>query len=87
MATDIRGKTAGQRGRAKDQVRNFRTSHAAVGQIKPERIAELQAGRDSTRESTPAELVVAGLRALGKAKSVRYDVKAVLPAEQVDGRL
>ena len=27
------------------------------------------------------------LRALGKAKCVLYDVKAVLPAEQVDGRL
>ena len=29
----------------------------------------------------------AGLRALGKAKCVLYDVKAVLPADQVDGRL
>ena len=29
----------------------------------------------------------AGLRALGKPKSVLYDVKAVLPADQVDGRL
>ena len=28
-----------------------------------------------------------GLRALGKPKSVLYDVKAVLPADQVDGRL
>ena len=27
----------------------------------------------------------AGLRALGKPKSVLYDVKAVLPADQVDG--
>ena len=33
------------------------------------------------------DLGVAGLRALGKAKSVLYDVKAVLPADQVDGRL
>ena len=29
----------------------------------------------------------ADLRALGKAKCVLYDVKAVLPADQVDGRL
>jgi UDP-N-acetyl-D-galactosamine dehydrogenase len=29
----------------------------------------------------------AGLRALGKAKCILYDVKAILPAEQVDGRL
>ena len=29
----------------------------------------------------------AGLRALGKAKCILYDVKAVLPADQVDGRL
>ena len=28
-----------------------------------------------------------GLRALGKAKCVLYDVKAILPADQVDGRL
>ena len=28
-----------------------------------------------------------GLRALGKAKCILYDVKAVLPADQVDGRL
>ncbi|NCA87653.1 MAG: hypothetical protein EOM92_01715 [Gammaproteobacteria bacterium] len=29
----------------------------------------------------------AAIRALGKAKSVLYDVKALLPADQVDGRL
>ena len=29
----------------------------------------------------------AALRALGKAKSVLYDVKTVLSADQVDGRL
>ena len=29
----------------------------------------------------------AAIRALSKAKCVLYDVKAVLPAEQVDGRL
>jgi UDP-N-acetyl-D-mannosaminuronate dehydrogenase len=29
----------------------------------------------------------AALRALGKAKCVVYDVKAALPADQVDGRL
>ena len=29
----------------------------------------------------------AGLRVLGKAKCILYDVKAVLPAELVDGRL
>jgi UDP-N-acetyl-D-galactosamine dehydrogenase len=33
------------------------------------------------------EMGAAGLRALGKPKSVLYDVKAVLPADQVDGRL
>ena len=33
------------------------------------------------------QMGVAGLRALGKPKSVLYDVKAVLPADQVDGRL
>ncbi len=33
------------------------------------------------------DMGAAGLRALGKPKSVLYDVKAVLPADQVDGRL
>ena len=33
------------------------------------------------------DMGAAGLRALGKQKSVLYDVKAVLPADQVDGRL
>ena len=33
------------------------------------------------------DMGAAGLRALGKAKSVLYDVKAVLPTDQVDGRL
>lgn len=31
------------------------------------------------------DMGAAGLRALGKPKSVLYDVKAVLPADQVDG--
>ncbi len=33
------------------------------------------------------QMGAAGLRALGKAKCILYDVKAVLPADQVDGRL
>jgi len=33
------------------------------------------------------DMGAADLRALGKAKCVLYDVKAVLPADQVDGRL
>ena len=33
------------------------------------------------------EMGAAALRALGKAKCILYDVKAVLPADQVDGRL
>jgi UDP-N-acetyl-D-galactosamine dehydrogenase len=33
------------------------------------------------------ELGAAAIRALGKAKSILYDVKAALPADQVDGRL
>jgi UDP-N-acetyl-D-mannosaminuronate dehydrogenase len=94
--------------------------------INPGRIAELRAGRDSTREVTPEdldqarhlsyssgldclaeppppgtcdavilavahrdfiELGAAGLRRLGKAQSILYDVKSVLPLDSVDARL
>ncbi len=33
------------------------------------------------------DMGAAALRALGKAKCILYDVKAVLPADQADGRL
>ena len=33
------------------------------------------------------DMGAAGLRVLGKPKTVLYDVKAVLPTDQVDGRL